>query len=165
MGYVCGALSGKPQERWYLFLAMLPLGAGGELILSICFTCYLRKVYFTIHFLLPGTDKHEYTSYSSMQSIFKFFKERYEETVNPSSKRKSENEQISKTATLGQGEESKVDEANQNVKLIEIDQSGAVSDTKGDDKTEAEQDASSAHQIKESAITVDEVNVDLKSEL
>ena len=34
--------------------------------------------------MFAGTDKHEYTSYSSMHSIFKFFTRRYEETINPS---------------------------------------------------------------------------------
>lgn len=100
-----------------------------------------------------------------MQSIFKFFKERYEETVNPSSKRKSEQEPISETAKSVQGEESKVEEANQNAKLIDFGQSDAGSDAKENKKTEAEQDAGSAHQTKESAITIDEVNIDVKSEL
>ncbi|WAQ99946.1 F172A-like protein [Mya arenaria] len=33
-----------------------------------------------------GTDKHEYTSYSSMHSIFKYFCARYEQTVHPTSR-------------------------------------------------------------------------------
>ncbi|XP_052279420.1 cotranscriptional regulator FAM172A homolog isoform X3 [Dreissena polymorpha] len=67
-----------------------------------------------------GTDKHEYTSFSSMKSIFKFFNKRYEETLHPEKSGATQSTEPSgtlKKLNLGEGdgqlEEQNFDSTNQ----------------------------------------------------
>ncbi|XP_045216698.1 cotranscriptional regulator FAM172A homolog isoform X2 [Mercenaria mercenaria] len=117
-----------------------------------------------------GTDKHENTSYSSMHSIFKFFKEKYEETVNPSNKCKNEgdsNDQILPASDTpardqGEGEETK-DLTNQMEEQAQTDQSGT--DMKESGSLEQTESSQSETIPGDHAVTVDEVNPEVKSEL
>lgn len=66
-----------------------------------------------------GTDKHEYTSYSSMPSIFKFLTEKYKEMTEPSEEKKEKTENSENMASTEKGSEEEA--MSQDVTASQID--------------------------------------------
>lgn len=137
-----------------------------------------------------GTDKHEYTSFSSMHSIFKFFTEKYAAAVNPKRKNsadettaanpKSEDSVSDATSSNDKPKESVVDEttthssptaSNNDQPTNEIlekavhDQSESSSKVSDQSNVAMDSDSLSNTKQLEDAPTTDDGKTDLKSEL
>jgi hypothetical protein len=102
-----------------------------------------------IFFLVIGTDVHEKTSYTSMQSIFKYFTKKYNETINPSSKRDKEKDIQQAPATEQKNGEETKNVANQNEDQSQTSQSTAENKDNSESVTEGEETKISANQNEE----------------
>lgn len=96
-----------------------------------------------------GTDVHEKTSYTSMHSIFKYFTEKYNETINPSSKRDKEKDIQQAPATEQKNGEETKNVANQNEDQSQTSQSTAENKDNSESVTEGEETKISANQNEE----------------